>query len=343
MARKPRPAAARVPAAGRSASAQPGTRLTLVQQRYEILARLDANLSPALRDLTRQTYLSVARHYLVWCQKQKLIAFPATGEVAGAYLVMLARLQYKRKTMGLRVAVLAHLHRSLGYPEPNRTPAFRRIWKGIQRSRPADAAPRRPLTIKSIKQLMAAIPHDLRGLRDRAMILTGFAGAMMSNELRLLNRKDIVFDENMMVTVGAPRPRTIHIGPGLHPATCPVQAMREWLEIAEIHAGPVFRYINVHGRLHDNPLGKHSPTYILKRRCEQAGLRPDYYGLQSLRSGFYLSMAEQNVDIDIVARHAGLKDVDGLYKRHFKDAYRWADAPRSIDEERPNRKIRWHE
>jgi len=256
---------------------------------------------------------------------------------------MLARLQYKRKTMEMRIAALAHVHRCLGYAEPNRTPAFRTIWNGIRRSRPADAVPRRPLTIKSIQRLMTVIPHDLRGLRDRAMILTGFAGAMMANELRSLTRKDIVFDENMIITVGEPRPRSIHIGPGLHPATCPVQAMREWLEVSDIHAGPVFRYITLHGELYDRPLAASSPRYILQRRCEQAGLRAEYYGMQSLRSGFYLTMAEQNVDIDIVARHAGVKDVEGLHERHFKRAYRWADAPRSIDEQLPNRKLKWHE
>jgi integrase len=315
----------------------------VVQQRRDVLARIASALSSALRPLTRHAYLGVACQYLVWCQKQKLVAFPATGEVAGAYVAMLARLHYKRKTIQLRIAVIAHIHRSLGYAEPNRTPVFQRIWKGIRRSRPADATSRRPLTMKSIKELMAVIPHDLRGLRDRAFILTGFAGAMMSNELRLLKRSDIVFDENMIITIGAPRSRTIHIGPGLHPATCPVQAMREWLEVSEIHDGPVFRKISVDEKLSDTVLGHNGPRYILKRRCKEAGLRAELYGLQSLRSGFYLTMAEQNVDVDIVAGHAGIKDVDGLNERHFKRAYRWADAPRSVDEQRPKRKIKWHE
>src|SRR5665213_2694695 len=155
MARKARSAAAAPTAAARrTALARTPKRLTKLQQRHEVLARIERALPVGLRALSRQTYLTVARHYLVWCQKRKIRAFPATPEVAGAYFVMLARLQYKRKTMEMRIAALAHVHRCLGYPEPNRTPAFRAIWNGIRRSRPADAVPRRPLTIKSIQRLM---------------------------------------------------------------------------------------------------------------------------------------------------------------------------------------------
>lgn len=69
---------------------------------------------------------------------------------------------------------------------------------------------------------MNAIPRDLRGLRDRALILTGFAGAFMSHELRALKVEDIQFDESMIISVGESLKRRVYIGPGLHPSTCPV-------------------------------------------------------------------------------------------------------------------------
>jgi len=106
-------------------------------------------------------------------------------------------------------------------------------------------------------------------------------------------------------------------------------------EIAEIHAGPVFRYINVHGRLHDNPLGSTAQRYILKRRCEQAGLRPDYYGLQSLEVASICRWRSKRRYRYCRQACRNSRMLMGLQAAFQGMPIAAADAPRSIDEERP--------
>jgi site-specific recombinase XerD len=309
-----------------------------------LLLRVDQGLSSTLRPLSRQTYLILARHYITWCVEHKLIPFPAETRVFGGYIAALAQLNYKIATLQTRISAIAHIHRALGYREPSRTAEFQRIWKGIRRSRPVKPRSRQPLSIEELRNVIHQIPHDLRGLRDRAIILTAFAGALMPNELRYLQHKDVRFDEFMWLRIGEPRQRQVSIGPGLRPATCPVHAMREWLEVAQIERGYVFREINVHGNLQQKQLGSGAIRYIILKRFVAAGLDAAQYGTQSLRSGFYKEAALSGLGIEFVAKHAGIRSVDYLDRAHFKPALRWSDPRRSIDEQKPHwRRRRWHD
>lgn len=248
----------------------------------DLLAQIEAALPTTMRPITKLAYLSVFRQFAIWCAEHKLCAMPCSPKVLGTYISYLARRNYRRTTLRARFSAISQAHLHLGYAAPSREAEFKRIWKGIRRSKPSDRVSRAGLTIDLLRQVIHAIPYDLRGLRDRALILTGFAGALMSSELRNLLREDIVFDEGMIVSIGEPRERRVHIRPGLHSETCPVQAMRAWLELANIQHGPVLRQINVHGNLQEGRLGIGSVRYILLKRCAEAGLNPVKFGVQSL-------------------------------------------------------------
>jgi integrase len=127
----------------------------------------------------------------------------------------------------------------------------------------------------------------LRGLRDRAMLLIGFAGGLRRSEIVALDvgrdqteegRGWIEFlDKGLLVTLrGKTGWREVEIGRGSSDATCPVVALQTWLKLARIGHGPLFRRVTGQGknvgpdRLTDQQIAR-----LVKRTAMAAGVRGD--------------------------------------------------------------------
>jgi integrase len=163
----------------------------------------------------------------------------------------------------------------------------------------------------------------LRGLRDRAMLLVGFAGGLRRSEIVGLDvardqtedgRGWIEFfaDKGVLVTLrGKTGWREVEIGRGSSDATCPVVALQTWLKLARIGHGPLFRRVTGEGkpvgaeRLNDQEVAR-----LVKRAALAAGVRGDLsegehgqrFSGHSLRAGL-ASSAE--VDERYVQRQLG--------------------------------------
>ena len=113
--------------------------------------------------------------------------------------------------------------------------------------------------------MVALAPTDtLRGLRDRALLLLGFAGAFRRSELVALRVEDLAFvPDGLRVAIrrskgdqeGAGQEIAIPHGTRLRP----VEAVRAWLDAAGIAEGPVFRRIRKNGQVGDDALERREP------------------------------------------------------------------------------------
>jgi site-specific recombinase XerD len=139
-------------------------------------------------------------------------------------------------------------------------------------------------------------------LRDRALLLLGFAGAFRRSELVALNVADVEeVPEGLRVTIH--RSKTDQEGAGKTIAivrgevACPVAALRDWLRAADIAEGPVFRSIRRGGHVQDERLTDRSVANIVKSHAARAGLDPALFSGHSLRAGFLTSAAKRGASI----------------------------------------------
>lgn len=110
------------------------------------------------------------------------------------------------------------------------------------------------------------------GVRDRALIGLGFAGGFRRSELVALNVADLSFVTRGLEAI-VRRSKTDQEGKGLtkniargtDPTTCPVHAIRDWLELAAIAEGAVFRPVDRHGNVKGTRLSAHAVALVLKR------------------------------------------------------------------------------
>jgi integrase len=170
--------------------------------------------------------------------------------------------------------------------------------------------------------MVATLPHDLRGLRDRAILLLGYAGGLRRSEIVGLdvNRDDTpdsrgwveIMDQGALLTLDAKTGwREVEVGRGTSQHSCPVHALEQWMHFARIDFGPVFVATTRDGtralttRLNDRHVARLVKATVLK-----SGLRPDLpeqdrlalFSGHSLRAGL-ASSAE--VDERHVQKHLG--------------------------------------
>jgi len=201
--------------------------------------------------------------------------------------------RFKVSTIQRRLSAISQAHIAAGHPSPVQNPQVRELMNGIKRSKGTAPAKKTALLMKDIRAMVNQLPSNRLGIRDRALLLLGFAGAFRRSELTALDVEDLEFNEDGMIvrvrrskTDAEGRGEKVGIPYGSNPATCPVRSLWSWLEASGLESGALFRGINRHGRIQADRLTSQSIAKIVKRYAEAAGLKPELYGAHSLRSGF---------------------------------------------------------
>jgi site-specific recombinase XerD len=251
---------------------------------------------------TIRAYRSDARDFAAWCARYDLEPMPASVETIAAYLAALARSGLKASTITRRRAAIAYMHRAAGLEPPTQSEAAKAVLAGIRRSIGTAVTRKVPITVKAVRAMLEEIPEDLRGLRDRALLLIGFAGALRRSELVALGVEDIEEGADG-IFVRIKRSKTDQEGQGDFVSIphgfrlMPVAALKAWLQAAGITEGPIFRSIKKGGQVTRYRLSDRSVADIIKRRSAAAGLDARSLSGHSLRSGFVTEALANGADV----------------------------------------------
>jgi site-specific recombinase XerD len=283
---------------------------------------------------TRRAYRAAVAAWCAWCAHRNLAPLPASGLDVAAFLAAERLRGLKANTLDLRRAGIRYLHRVAGCAVPTDDACVSETIAGIRR----DAAgkgemPRKKAaaTAVVIEQFLASIPDDLRGLRDRALILVGFAGALRRSELVTIQMHHLEASEKgirlaLPQTKGSQTEAVIVPLPYGRKGLCPVRALERWLAAAQITDGPVFRRIWLPKSSAPDeapalpPIGHETLTTqavanIIKARATAAGFNAKNFGGHSLKRGALTTGMENHVhpaDLKRMGRHKSF-DVLGEY------------------------------
>jgi site-specific recombinase XerD len=275
-------------------------------------------------DATRRAYRSDFALFCSWCETKSVPALPASPEAVAAFLAAEANSGVKVATIGRRLAAIRYAHKLAGHEPPTNAEAVKATLRGIRRT--AESAPTRkaPATAERVLAMVAEADTNLKGLRDRAILLLGFGGAFRRSELVALNIADLEFcDGGLRVTIRKSKTdqeglgATIAIAFGL--TACPVDALRAWIKAAAIVEGPLFRPVTRTGQISARRLSARAVAEIVKFYARRAGMKAADFSGHSLRSGFLTSAAANGASIlkmMDVSRH---KSVDTL-RGYVRDA-----------------------
>lgn len=292
-------------------------------------ARSFATASRSTSTLT--AYESDWRHFTAWTAKHDLAALPADPETIALYATDLAD-RFKPSTIGRRMAAISVTHQHAGFPSPTQDASVRSVITGIRRT--YGGAPKQvaPAVIGEIRKMVARMNGSTIDIRDRAILLLGFAGAFRRSELVALDVADLATrPDGLLVTIRRSkrdqegRGDTKAIPFGSDAETCPVRAVAAWLTEADIAEGPVFRPIDRHGNVSDSRLSGKAIALVVKRAAERADLDPAAYGGHSLRAGFVTTAAANGATERAISRQTGHAPNSAVLRTYIRHASAFTD------------------
>lgn len=262
-------------------------------------------ISNSLSPATRRAYRSDMAHYEAWGG-----TIPSTPETIAEYLADLVQ-THTVATITRRLASLAKAHRAIGADDPTKAEIVKSTMRGIRRLIGTAQREAKPILKEDLFQLLSQMDNTPRDMRDKALLLLGFAGAFRRSELVGLDVADIEHvRQGIVVTLR--RSKTDQTGAGRkigipfgRTRWCPVQHLTDWLDQAGIEDGPIFRSINRHGHVASQRLSGEAVSVIVKEHAEVAGFDPDAYSGHSLRAGLATSAVIAGVSTLSIRRTTG--------------------------------------
>ena len=205
------------------------------QLRADARAAAEASRAPS----SERAYAADWRDFCAFAARIGRQRLPAEAETVALYVADLTRRGRRPATIARKLAAIAVYHRSLDHPTPTDHDVVRAVVRGTRRQLGVAQPQKTALELDALRTVVLAIPADLRGLRDRALLLIGWTAALRRSELVALEVGDLAFEpEGVVLTIR--RSKTDREGAGAsvavplggEEATCPVGALRRWLEAA---------------------------------------------------------------------------------------------------------------
>ena len=279
---------------------------------------------------TRRAYASDWKHFTAWCRRQNLSPLPPDPEVVGLYITACASGAAERgvkpnsvSTIERRLAAIGWNCTQRGMTLDRKDRAIATVMAGIRNTHAAPPRQKEALLPEDLIAMLETLDRGtLRGLRDRAMLLIGFAGGLRRSEITGLDlgrdqtedgRGWIeILDKGLLITLrGKTGWREVEVGRGSSDATCPVVAIETWIKFAKLAKGPLFRRVTGKGKnVGPDRLNDQEVARLVKKAALAAGVRGDLseadreklFAGHSLRAGL-ASSAE--VDERYVQKHLG--------------------------------------
>jgi len=254
---------------------------------------------------------------------------PSTPEAVATYLAAMAE-THAVATIQRRLAAISKAHRALGHDDPTKAEIVAATIRGIRRTKGVAQREAQALQRGDLFMVLERIGNRSIDVRDKALLLVGFAAAFRRSELIGLGCDDVEHVRQGIV-LHLRRSKTDQIGEGRKIAIpfgrtrwCPVRRLSDWLAHAGIEEGPIFRSIDRHGRIAPDRLSGEAVSAIIKKRVEAAGFDPEAFSGHSLRAGLATSAAMVGASMWKIRQQTGHAS-DAMLIRYIRDGDMFTD------------------
>jgi len=254
---------------------------------------------------TLKAYRTDLEHFFEWGG-----VIPGEPEQIAEYLAAHAE-ELAASTLARRLAAISKAHSNRGMESPTKSDLVRAVMKGVRRMHGKPVLQKAPILKDGVVAMVQRLGAKPRDVRDKALLLIGFAGGFRRSELVALQRSDIEWTpEGIVIRLirskcdqeGRGRRVAISYARGI---VCPVIALRAWLDVAPVDEGPVFRGVDRHGNVANRRLSTEAVAHVVKERAAAAGMDPTRLSGHSLRAGLATSAATAGVETWKIRRQTG--------------------------------------
>jgi len=288
------------------------------------------NLKSSKAKNTIRAYKSDFNDFGLFCAQNGFKSLPSEAKIISLYLTQLSTKEVKISTIKRRLVSIGVIHRLKGHYLDTKHPLIVENLMGIKRRKGSIQNGKKPLLINNLKRLINVIDQQkkeqIKIFRDRTIILIGFSGGFRRNEIVSLDYDDLDFVEEGL-KINIKRSKTDQFGEGSikglpyfdNSQYCPVVSLKNWIDIAKINSGSLFRRFSKGSRLTEKRLTDQTVALLIKEYLQLAGIDNKNYSGHSLRSGFATSAAESGAEERSIMAMTGHKSSE-MVRRYIKEA-----------------------
>ena len=281
-------------------------------------------VAESLAHNTLRAYLSDLAHFENWGA-----TIPASPTHVASYLAAHAE-TLSIATLIRRIASISKAHEARGLPNATRSELVRATMRGIKRAKGTAQRQAKPFLKEELILVLDAMGGSMKDVRDRALLLIGFAGGFRRSELVGLDVEDIE-PVRQGVILHLRRSKTDQLAQGRkiaipHGRTryCPVSALVTWLGTSGIEQGPVFRPVDRHGKISNERLSGDAVAEVVRESLIAAGINATGYSGHSLRAGLATSAAQAGVSAWKIRQQTGHAS-DAMLARYIRHGELFTD------------------
>jgi site-specific recombinase XerD len=261
---------------------------------------------------TLRAYRADWNHFWSWCEEHGATPLPTHPDVLRLYVTEMAEEDYSTATISRRISTIRQAHAAAREEDPTVDARLIETLKGIRRELGIAPQQKDALVLEDVRAMCRTLPDDMKGIRDRALLLVGWVGAFRRSELVELNVADVKFRHSFAV-VHVRKSKSDQEGKGAwkkitagsNALSCPVRALRAWLDGAQIERGPLFRAVDRWANVADTRLSTISVNRVVKAAGRAIGLDPENLGSHSLRRGHITQAARQGCPKRTIRNQSG--------------------------------------
>ncbi len=288
------------------------------------------NLQSSKAINTVRAYKSDFKDFGLFCVKNSFKNLPSEPKIVSLYLTHLASKDVKLSTIKRRLVSIGVIHKIKGHYLDTKHPIIVENLLGIKRRKGTIQKGKKPILINNLKEILKVIDQenceDIKKLRDKSILLIGFAGGFRRNEIVSLDYEDLDFVyEGLKINIK--RSKTDQFGEGTIKAIpyfennvyCPVTTIKRWLNISKITKGALFRRFSKGSKITSGRLSDQTVALLIKKYLSKTGIDSKNYSGHSLRSGFATSAAESGAEERSIMAMTGHKSTE-MVRRYIKEA-----------------------
>lgn len=213
----------------------------------------------ATAENTNKAYKADWKHFASWCRRKGVDPLVPSPAVIGLYIAHCAKPQdgspaLSVSTIERRMSGLSANYRARGLTLDLKDRHVASVWAGIKNTHGKPPKQKEAVLAEDVLEMVSALTFGLRDMRDRAILLLGYAGGLRRTEIVGLDiGKDDTDDSRGYIEIldggavlyikGKTGWREVEIGRGSSDQSCPVHALEQWLHYGKIDFGPIFRRV----------------------------------------------------------------------------------------------------
>ncbi len=268
-------------------------------------------IKAATSDNTRSAYRSGIKQFEKWGGR-----LPSDQATISKYLIERAT-KLNTRSLELHLTAISQWHKTQGLTDPVNTPLIKKTFSGIKRIHGKPKVKAKALRLEHISimlKYLLDLPDSNKKLRDIALLLINFYGALRRSELVAIQYSDLIWEpEGLIIHIN--RSKTDQEGEGVsrvipygEQPVCAVSALKTWIQRANITKGPIFRPINRWDHIKNKSINPGAINEFLKNLGQSCSFDfASELSSHSFRRGLSTSAARENIDFDLIKKQGGWK------------------------------------